>query len=132
MIIFSGSCSIDHQRADDTTRPLTAVHSVRPNTGSVRRVCDMEWRYRTWYVYTVCVQALCIGSLINGFPGDKSNHVASFHLPQLYYFIAFATIMGWPALVSGDSGWKALANDVRYRIFGNKRRVLIACAWCEV
>jgi alpha-1,2-glucosyltransferase len=70
--------------------------------------------------------------LINVFPGDKSNHVASFHLPQLYYFIAFTTIMGWPALVNGDSGWKALANDVQYRIFGNKRCVLIACAWCEV
>ncbi|KAI0001798.1 DIE2/ALG10 family-domain-containing protein [Russula vinacea] len=60
--------------------------------------------------------------------GDKSNHVASFHLPQLYYFIAFATIMGWPALVSGDSGWKALANDVQYRIFGNKRRTMMHVA----
>ena len=55
----------------------------------------------------------------------------SFHLPQLYYFIAFATIMGWPALASGDSGWKMLANDVRDRICGNKRCVLIVYAWCE-
>lgn len=77
-----------------------------------------------------CIQVLCI-SLINVVPGDKSNHVPSFHLPQLYYFIGFATIMGWPALASGDSGWKTLANDVRDRIFGNKRCALIAYAWCE-
>jgi alpha-1,2-glucosyltransferase len=77
-----------------------------------------------------CAQVLCI-SLINVLPGDKSNHVPSFHLPQLYYFVAFATIMGWPALASGDSGWKMLANGVRDRIFGNKRCVLIVYAWCE-
>lgn len=38
--------------------------------------------------------------------------------------------MGWPALVSGNGGWKMLANDVRDRIFGNRRCVLIASAWC--
>src|SRR6266436_88904 len=80
--------------------------------------------------YAAWVQILCI-SLINVLPGDKSNHVPSFHLPQLYYFIAFATIMGWPALACGDSGWKMLANDVRDRIFGNRRCVLIVYAWCE-
>ncbi|SRR5712671_1532010 len=67
----------------------------------------------------------------NVFSGDKSNHVPSFHLPQLYYFIAFATIMGWPALISGDRGWKMLANDVQDRICGNRRCVLIVNAWCE-
>ena len=81
-------------------------------------------------LHAACVRVLCISS-INVVPGDKSNHVPSFHLPQLYYFIGFATIMGWPALASGDSGWKTLANDVRDRIFGNKRCVLIAYAWCE-
>ncbi|KAI0308030.1 alpha-2-glucosyltransferase Alg10 [Multifurca ochricompacta] len=53
--------------------------------------------------------------------GDKSNHVPSLHIPQLYYFIAFATMMGWPALLSGDGGWKMLINGVRKRIFGSRR-----------
>lgn len=65
------------------------------------------------------------------FSGDKSNHVPSLHPPQLYYFIAFATIMGWPALISGDRGWKVLVNDVQNRMFGNRRCVLIVNAWCE-
>ena len=50
LTIFSGSCSINTQRADDTTRRLTAVYSVRPDTCPFWRVCDLEWRYRTWYV----------------------------------------------------------------------------------
>jgi hypothetical protein len=49
-IIFSGPFSIDSQRAEDSTRNLTAVHSVRPDSGSVWRICEVEWRYRTWYV----------------------------------------------------------------------------------
>ncbi|KAG1787833.1 glycosyltransferase family 59 protein [Suillus plorans] len=36
--------------------------------------------------------------------GDKSNHIPSFHVPQLYYFIAFATIIGWPAVLCGEGG----------------------------
>jgi len=60
--------------------------------------------------------------------GDKSNHVPSLHLPQLYYFIAFATIMGWPALISGDRGWKVLVNDVQNRMFGNRRRMMVHIA----
>jgi len=57
--------------------------------------------------------------------------VPSLHPPQLYYFIAFATAMGWPALISGDGGWKMLVSVVRGRIFGNGRCALIASAWCE-
>ncbi|KAI0004109.1 glucosyltransferase [Russula compacta] len=58
---------------------------------------------------------------------DKSNHVPSLHPPQMYYFIAFATIMAWPALVSGDRGLEIL-NDVHRRIFGNRRRVMVHVA----
>ncbi|KAF9650697.1 glucosyltransferase [Thelephora ganbajun] len=36
--------------------------------------------------------------------GDKANHIPAFHVPQIYYFIAFSTIMGWPALISGKEG----------------------------
>ncbi|KAH8997481.1 glucosyltransferase [Lactarius akahatsu] len=60
--------------------------------------------------------------------GDKSNHVPSLHIPQLYYFIAFATIMGWPALVSGEGGWKILRDEVRKRIFGSRKRVMLHVA----
>ncbi|KAG8905101.1 glucosyltransferase [Tulasnella sp. 403] len=52
--------------------------------------------------------------------GDKSNHVAAMHIPQLYYFVSFAAIMGWPILVSGKSGIRGLAREVAARMF--KRR----------
>lgn len=53
--------------------------------------------------------------------GDKSNHVPAFHVPQLYYFVGFATAFGWPALVSGKGGIVPLAHDVYARMFGSKR-----------
>jgi hypothetical protein len=83
-------------------------------------------------LYLARYSALGTVYLLNSFfSGDKSNHVPSLHPPQLYYYIAFATIMGWPALISGDSGWKMLVNDVQGRIIGNGRCVLIVNAWCE-
>jgi len=57
--------------------------------------------------------------------GDKSNHIASLHVPQVYYFIAFSTIMGWPALVSGKGGALRLLQDVYSRMFGTPRRSLV-------
>jgi alpha-1,2-glucosyltransferase len=53
--------------------------------------------------------------------GDKSNHIPSFHVPQLYYFIAFATMIGWPAVVCGEGGLGKLATEVISRMFGSKR-----------
>lgn len=55
--------------------------------------------------------------------GDKANHVPVLHVPQLYYFVAFATLMGWPAVVFGRGGPVKLANEVTYRMFGTKRSV---------
>ena len=55
--------------------------------------------------------------------GDKSNHVPAFHVPQLYYFVGFATAFGWPALVSGEDGIVSLLRNVYTRMFGNKRFV---------
>ena len=52
--------------------------------------------------------------------GDKSNHVPSFHIPQMYYFIAFATMMGWPALVSGKGGLIKLLKEIQARMFGTR------------
>ncbi|KAH9982705.1 glucosyltransferase [Lactifluus volemus] len=60
--------------------------------------------------------------------GDKSNHIPSFHIPQLYYFIAFATMIGWPALVSGDEDWKMLLGQVQNRVLGTRRRIMVHVA----
>lgn len=57
--------------------------------------------------------------------GDKSNHVLAFHVPQLYYFVAFATAFGWPALISGSSGVRKLVQDVQYRMFGSRRNTTV-------
>ena len=54
-------------------------------------------------------------------PGDKSNHIPSLHVPQVYYFIASATIFGWPVLISGTGGAHALLCEVWARIFGSSR-----------
>ncbi|KAG1757259.1 glycosyltransferase family 59 protein [Suillus lakei] len=48
--------------------------------------------------------------------GDKSNHVPSFHVPQLYYFIAFATMIGWPAVLCGEGGPLKVATEVISRM----------------
>jgi len=57
--------------------------------------------------------------------GDKANHIPSLHVPQVYYFLACATIFGWPALISGDGGVYGLLSGVRARMFGSKRRILV-------
>ncbi|ETW87597.1 glycosyltransferase family 59 protein [Heterobasidion irregulare TC 32-1] len=48
--------------------------------------------------------------------GDKSNHIPSFHVPQLYYFVAFATMMGWPILVTSEGGPQKMLRDVGSRM----------------
>jgi len=55
--------------------------------------------------------------------GDKSNHIPSFHIPQLYYFVAAATFFGWPALISGAGGVSTLGRNVWSRMFGSNRYV---------
>jgi len=57
--------------------------------------------------------------------GDKSNHIPSLHVPQVYYFLASATIFGWPALIGGDGGAYSLVCKVRAKMFGGKRRALL-------
>jgi len=57
--------------------------------------------------------------------GDKSNHIPVLHVPQAYYFIGFAAIFGWPALISGDGGAFGLIYEVRARMFGGKRRTSV-------
>ena len=57
--------------------------------------------------------------------GDKANHVPVMHVPQMYYFIAFATLMGWPAVLFGHGGPVKLANEVARRMFGTKASVCL-------
>lgn len=59
--------------------------------------------------------------------GDKSNHIPSFHVPQLYYFVGFTTLMGWPALVSAQGGVQALARGIWQRMFGSRRYTSREC-----
>ena len=55
--------------------------------------------------------------------GDKSNHVPAFHIPQVYYFVGFSSILGWPVLVGGKRGTRSLLQDIWKRMFGSKRQV---------
>ncbi|KAF9056698.1 glucosyltransferase [Panaeolus papilionaceus] len=64
--------------------------------------------------------------------GDKSNHIPTLHIPQLYYFISAATFFGWPVLISGSGGAPALIRGVSSRMFGSKSRVLFTSALCMV
>ncbi|KAF6766103.1 glucosyltransferase [Ephemerocybe angulata] len=58
--------------------------------------------------------------------GDKSNHIPTLHVPQVYYFAAFCTFFGWPILFSYQSGPVGLALDVWKRMFGGKIRSLVS------
>jgi len=61
------------------------------------------------------------GSQLIWNPGDKANHIPAFHVPQIYYFVAFSTVMGWPALVSGGDGLGPLVHGIAARMCGTKR-----------
>ncbi|TEB35126.1 glucosyltransferase [Coprinellus micaceus] len=56
--------------------------------------------------------------------GDKSNHIPTLHIPQVYYFVAFSTFFGWPVLLSYQGGAIRLASDVWRRMFGSPQRTL--------
>jgi len=58
--------------------------------------------------------------------GDKSNHIPSIHVPQLYYFVGFTTLFGWPILISGPRGIVGLLKDVGNCMFGTKRRIVVS------
>ncbi|KAJ7293771.1 glucosyltransferase [Mycena rebaudengoi] len=60
--------------------------------------------------------------------GDKSNHIPSLHIPQVYYFVAFSAAFGWPVLISGEGGLLGLVREVRRRMFGGKWRILNTAA----
>ncbi|KAI0052897.1 glycosyltransferase family 59 protein [Auriscalpium vulgare] len=57
--------------------------------------------------------------------GDKSNHIPAFHVPQLFYFIAFASMLGWPVMLTAEGGVSSLLRAVRERMFKGRRRTLV-------
>ncbi|KAJ6626877.1 glucosyltransferase [Mycena sp. CBHHK59/15] len=76
--------------------------------------------------YALVLALFCAFVVWNGgiVLGDKSNHIPSLHIPQVYYFVAFSAAFGWPVLISGDGGVIGLIREVRYRMFGSKSRML--------
>lgn len=79
--------------------------------------------------YTLVIAAFTAFVFWNGgiVLGDKSNHIPSFHVPQLYYFVGFATLMGWPILASVPGGLQTLVRGVYWRMFGSKRQFAVTC-----
>jgi len=77
--------------------------------------------------YTFVVAAFAGFVLYNGgiVLGDKANHIPAFHIPQLYYFIAFSTAFGWPVLICGTDGPRKLVHDVWSRMFGSHLRTFL-------
>ena len=55
--------------------------------------------------------------------GDKSNHIPQLHIPQIFYFIGFCTVFGFPILVSGPGGPIRLVKTVLSLIAGSWRNV---------
>ncbi|KAJ1311511.1 hypothetical protein OPQ81_009997 [Rhizoctonia solani] len=60
--------------------------------------------------------------------GDKSNHVPTLHVPQLYYFVAFASLFGLPVLISTETGITSLVEEVTRRMIGGTSRVITSIA----
>ncbi|OBZ79247.1 Dol-P-Glc:Glc(2)Man(9)GlcNAc(2)-PP-Dol alpha-1,2-glucosyltransferase [Grifola frondosa] len=123
------------RRAPPNTRPLAKLHDppalaaspadlVRTILSAPKVLPDI---LPSFVPYSLVVTAFAAFVVWNGgiVLGDKSNHVPAFHVPQLYYFVGFATAFGWPALLSGEGGIRALARDVWARMFGSKRNILV-------
>ncbi|KAJ7275481.1 glucosyltransferase [Mycena haematopus] len=64
--------------------------------------------------------------------GDKSNHIPSLHIPQVYYFLAFSVAFGWPVLISGEGGVLGLLGEVQTRMFGTKLRISVTVLACAI
>ncbi|KAK0535019.1 glucosyltransferase [Tilletia horrida] len=57
--------------------------------------------------------------------GDKSNHVAALHFPQLLYFAAFSVIFGWPAIAATTPSLPALVRRTVKNLVGGWTQVLL-------
>lgn len=64
--------------------------------------------------------------------GDKANHIPAFHIPQIYYFVAFSTAFGWPVLICNFEGPRKLIHDVWSRMFGSNMYLLLVSSLFQV
>ncbi|QRW19387.1 alpha-1,2-glucosyltransferase [Rhizoctonia solani] len=83
----------------------------------------LPWLVKTAWPYVVPVVGFASFVFWNGgiVLGDKSNHVPTLHIPQLFYFVAFASLFGLPVLASTETGIISLAGDVTRRMIGGPR-----------
>ncbi|KAL9931944.1 hypothetical protein V8E36_009259 [Tilletia maclaganii] len=60
--------------------------------------------------------------------GDKTNHVAALHFPQLLYFAAFTVIFGWAAIASTASSPTSLITRTFSHRLGGWKQLLVSSA----
>ncbi|CCM00335.1 uncharacterized protein FIBRA_02365 [Fibroporia radiculosa] len=101
--------------------PMDLLHSARTLPGVIPEILP------SFVPYALVLVGFGAFIVWNGgiVLGDKSNHIPALHVPQLYYFTGFATIFGWPALITGKGGLRGLARDIWGRMFGNKRSTFV-------
>ncbi|KAH7345063.1 glucosyltransferase [Rhizoctonia solani] len=88
----------------------------------------LPWLIKTAWPYVVPVVGFASFVFWNGgiVLGDKSNHIPTLHVPQLYYFVAFASLFGLPVLMSAETGIMSLAREVAQRMIGGTSRLIIS------
>ncbi|CAE6534662.1 unnamed protein product [Rhizoctonia solani] len=83
----------------------------------------LPWLMKTVWPYVVPVVGFASFIFWNGgiVLGDKSNHTPTLHVPQLHYFVAFASLFGFPVLISTDTGITPLVGEIMRRMMGGTR-----------
>ncbi|CAE6407760.1 unnamed protein product [Rhizoctonia solani] len=83
----------------------------------------LPWLVKVVWPYVVPVVGFASFVFWNGgiVLGDKSNHTPALHIPQLFYFVAFASLFGFPVLASTGTGTISLAGEVARRMIGGPR-----------
>lgn len=113
----------------------TFLDIVYSFTSLVRAIPSLLWEFIPYGILSAAFAAFMIwnGGIVLG---DKSNHVPALHIPQLFYFYAFSTAFGWPALLFSGVGKTAgpigLAKEVFARMAGNTRRIALTIIWTIV
>lgn len=88
-----------HKPQDITvTKIFTAIWELK-NGETLKKLKLKVWT--NILVYLIILFSFGLFIIINGgiTVGDKSAHVATLHIPQLFYFSLFCIIFGWPYLL---------------------------------
>ncbi|KAK0554215.1 glucosyltransferase [Tilletia horrida] len=112
--------------AKDVT--LASIGSTVQTTFSV--LCDRKAQVAAVSIaatYSPVIAAFAGFLLWNGsiVLGDKTNHVAALHFPQLLYFAAFTVFFGWPAVLTTAPSIPALLSRTLWNTVGGWRQLLI-------